>query len=1248
MGFRAKSAQEVYRYALRLDEPHRSLTDRFGFSLVFVNDGSPVCIEFLQRYFVDLCHRTADRIRFIFFSNLDERKLERTVMRRRESRLQIILRRMLTSVRRRYPYWQDEYLDMEPWDELRPRGFDPVHSPERTLRNLNWRIQKLSTVPGVKEAFRFAQQLGIGRHVPCIVAFNDIGSLSVDVMPIRGMTPREIYDHVREWVDSFYEKNQVIFDYWSEVEREINRLHKKSQIPLHKINEWEYHCRKLWNELRIIANVISEISLLNYNDRVEFFQIINKYIRINEYIRILPNKIIKYVKNFQQNNYNYNPCSNQVIINNLLDLENKLVNNLDFEQLYNQLKIIREQPTFYRKYCQELIKYQTIIHERYILTKEVKWPVYEYLDWWKKAANIGLSWKKFKDTRNAWIHILDPSYHNVRIRDEFKYIFQFIRQFPLSINPNEGAEAAILELAKYYTVDPENQQWLIATEEFRDRIINYINIIQKTCPRWLIENNPNLTIRDAIPLGNEPGSYGKIDSLPKDHPLLTTITAISENHESRDQQNKLIADECRSQCLQAIRKYIEKYTLGDDEFNQMRSNFINLLREHRNQLEAKVNKSKESILSVGLFQKQITPEEIQKLKNELDNYQAIVRTIVYPHKADPKIINLSVSQKKLVEAFGLNYTDRDLSNNNINQNYINNLKQKIDVIPKKEQKNLERYNQVTEIAKLASPQDALSYALKETIPPSIIEKAFTNPENINFNENIGTLVKSGNIVIPLLKLTENDLTKVIKVLSKYTDHLFIKFNDKTHPVEQIMILIGADVIPALNHIQNINININQIKDSTMINSQTKIFSELEQDDIVKLELYLYKIFTNIDSIQGRKGLLSNGGVNQYFIGNLDFNINISEFITILVAKFKQYRVSSRKPDYHPLISFLEYLIEQGERYNLDDQDIDILCKILAFGKQKLQLFTTENTQIKPNLVISKIGNSEPVIGIITALPKEYVAVQAVFDQGQEEKKPGKGAGRRYWLTDVADSNGTPQIVAVTLADMGNNAAAMGATTMLSHYPMVQSIIMCGIAGGVPHPTKVEDHVRLGDIIVSNKKGIVQYDFDKESQQFTEIRAMPVPASAELVEAAKYLRVNEMLGQRPWEDVILKALQKLNWQRPPQETDLLHSSEQPDQVIPHPQDSKRLQDQPKIFLGAIGSANKLLKNPQKRDMLRKQFGVKAIEMEGSGVADATWNHGIGYIVVRGICDYCDSHKSDTWQQYAAVTAAAYVRTLLSSM
>ncbi len=34
-----------------------------------------------------------------------------------------------------------------------------------------------------------------------------------------------------------------------------------------------------------------------------------------------------------------------------------------------------------------------------------------------------------------------------------------------------------------------------------------------------------------------------------------------------------------------------------------------------------------------------------------------------------------------------------------------------------------------------------------------------------------------------------------------------------------------------------------------------------------------------------------------------------------------------------------------------------------------------------------------------------------------------------------------------------------------------------------------------------------------------------------------------------------------------------------------------------------------------------------------------------IVVRGVCDYADSHKNKQWQGYAALAAALYVKELL---
>ena len=34
-----------------------------------------------------------------------------------------------------------------------------------------------------------------------------------------------------------------------------------------------------------------------------------------------------------------------------------------------------------------------------------------------------------------------------------------------------------------------------------------------------------------------------------------------------------------------------------------------------------------------------------------------------------------------------------------------------------------------------------------------------------------------------------------------------------------------------------------------------------------------------------------------------------------------------------------------------------------------------------------------------------------------------------------------------------------------------------------------------------------------------------------------------------------------------------------------------------------------------------------------------------LVIRGICDYSDTHKKKNWQPYAAATAAAYAKELL---
>ena len=148
---------------------------------------------------------------------------------------------------------------------------------------------------------------------------------------------------------------------------------------------------------------------------------------------------------------------------------------------------------------------------------------------------------------------------------------------------------------------------------------------------------------------------------------------------------------------------------------------------------------------------------------------------------------------------------------------------------------------------------------------------------------------------------------------------------------------------------------------------------------------------------------------------------------------------------------------------------------------------------------------------------------------------------------------------------------------------------------------------------------------------------------------RFLEARRIRGERPWEQYIARATALENAVRPPSTKDTLYDSHDPGKIIPHPKDAKRVARQPKLHYGLIGSSNMLLKEPRLRDRLRDEYKVRAIEMEGSGIATATWMSGnVGYLLIRGICDYCDSHKNDMWQGYAAAVAAAYVRALIESI
>ncbi|KAF4417482.1 Kinesin light chain, partial [Colletotrichum fructicola] len=303
------------------------------------------------------------------------------------------------------------------------------------------------------------------------------------------------------------------------------------------------------------------------------------------------------------------------------------------------------------------------------------------------------------------------------------------------------------------------------------------------------------------------------------------------------------------------------------------------------------------------------------------------------------------------------------------------------------------------------------------------------------------------------------------------------------------------------------------------------------------------------------------------------------------------------------------------------------------------------------------------VGWICALPTEFDAAQAFLDEEHEDCPPvAPNDNNNYALGKIGRHN----VVIAVLPDgeYGTNAAGTVARDMLHSFPNVRIGLMVGIGGGAPSS---KHDVRLGDVVVSSrdggKGGVFQYDFGKAVQdqdisfQHTDFLDQPPMLLRTAVSALKsrYKRKGHQLNNAI--DEALERWPRLRgeYSRPPPASDRLYRSE-----IIHPQTSEgcakvcsddpthiilraeRVEhtDDPAIHYGLIASANQLMKNATIRDKLAAEYGVACFEMEAAGLM----NH-FPCLVIRGICDYSDSHKNKAWQGFAAMVAAAYAKDLL---
>jgi nucleoside phosphorylase len=301
----------------------------------------------------------------------------------------------------------------------------------------------------------------------------------------------------------------------------------------------------------------------------------------------------------------------------------------------------------------------------------------------------------------------------------------------------------------------------------------------------------------------------------------------------------------------------------------------------------------------------------------------------------------------------------------------------------------------------------------------------------------------------------------------------------------------------------------------------------------------------------------------------------------------------------------------------------------------------------------RLRRDEYTVGWVCALPVELAAAQEMLDEEHHdlERDPADNDENLYALGSIGGHNVV--IVCLPAGRIGNNPAAAVSAQMLATFKAIRFGLMVGIGGGVP---SAEADVRLGDVVVSQPHkvhgGVVQYDVGKTTPSgFERTGSLNSPPQVLLSAVAK-VRANELRGRSQLSTHVSKLERLARFQRVKAGPDVLfdaaydHDGGQTcDQCSVDRHEARQPregEEEVVVHYGTIASGNQVMRSAMERDKVSAELGgVLCFEMEAAGLMNS-----FPCLVIRGICDYADSHKNKRWQLYAAGAAAAYAKEVLS--
>ncbi len=330
------------------------------------------------------------------------------------------------------------------------------------------------------------------------------------------------------------------------------------------------------------------------------------------------------------------------------------------------------------------------------------------------------------------------------------------------------------------------------------------------------------------------------------------------------------------------------------------------------------------------------------------------------------------------------------------------------------------------------------------------------------------------------------------------------------------------------------------------------------------------------------------------------------------------------------------------------------------------------------------------IALICALPIEYDAVVLQFDEFWDEDGEQYRRAQGDTNTYTTGRIGNYDVVLALLPNMGKAAAAGAAASFRSSYSRLRLAFLVGICGGVPGTGANE--ALLGDVIIS--KTVIQFDFGRQfpskfvtkdtlddnlGRPNKDIRSLIASFETELGRERLQKKAGEYL--KDLQASAARRRRRYNYQylgvaedklfapdyrhkhRAPQSCIVCEGESDsyceeaarascvelncdegqlvPREILEVKQSLKPDEMQcPEIFIGRMASGDTVMKSGEHRDKLAKQLNAIAFEMEGAGAWDE-----VPCIIIKGICDYADSHKNKKWQAFAAATAASVMKAVL---